>query len=101
MCNTGNWSIAAAVLFTLLPINIGLTYPNFLRVYLLAMTAGVVSNVPGGLGVFESVVFLMLASQALSAQVLSFLLAYRGIYYLLSLGVATGLLEIYELNQRF
>lgn len=96
-----DWSLAAAVLYTLLPINTGLTYPSFLSVYLLAMTAGVVSNVPGGLGVFESVVLLLLSPQIPSAQVLSSLLAYRVVYYLLPLGVATGLLGIYELNQRF
>lgn len=95
-----DWSLAAAVLYTLLPINTVLTYPSFLSIYLLAMTAGVVSNVPGGLGVFESVVLLLLSPQVPAATVLGSLLAYRVVYYLLPLGVATGLLGMYELNQR-
>ena len=89
------------MLYTLLPINTTFTYHSFLSVYLLGMTAGVVSNVPGGLGVFESVVLLLLSPQIPSAQVLSSLLAYRVVYYLLPLGVATGLLGMYELSQRF
>ena len=96
-----DWSLAAAVLYTLLPISTILTYPNFLSVYLLAMTAGVVSNVPGGLGVFESVILLLLSPQIPAAQLLGSLLAYRVIYYLLPLAVATGLLGMYEVNQRF
>lgn len=96
-----DWSLAAAVLYALLPISAVLTYPSFLSIYLLAMTAGVVSNVPGGLGVFESVVLLLLSPQIPAAKVLGSLLAYRVVYYLLPLAVATGLLGIYEINQRF
>lgn len=95
-----DWSLAAAVLYTLLPISKVLTYPSFLSIYMLAMTAGVVSNVPGGLGVFESVVLLLLSPQVPAAAVLGSLLAYRVVYYLFPLGVATGLLGMYEVNQR-
>lgn len=95
-----DWSFAAAVLYTLLPIRAVLTYPSFLSIYMLAMTAGVISNVPSGLGVFESVVLLLLSPQVPAAAVLGSLLAYRVVYYLLPLGVATGLLGIYEINQR-
>ena len=37
-----------------------MSYPEFLAVYLLAQLAGIVSQVPGGLGVFETVIVLML-----------------------------------------
>jgi len=94
-----DWSMATAVLYILLPLSTLLTYPG-LSIYLLAMTAGVVSNVPGGLGVFESVVLLLLSPQVPAPTVLGSLLAYRVVYYLFPLGVAIGLLGIYEINQR-
>ncbi|HEY9599872.1 MAG TPA: hypothetical protein V6D33_19595 [Cyanophyceae cyanobacterium] len=96
-----DWILAAAVLYVLLPANTLLSYSNFLGIYLLAMTAGVISNVPGGLGVFETVILLLLKGKATTTAVLASLLAYRGVYYLLPLAVATGLLGFYEIRQRF
>ena len=95
-----DWSLAAAVLYTLLPASTPLSYSGFLEIYLLAMSAGVLSNVPGGLGVFETVVLLLLSPQVPAAAVLGSLLAYRGVYYFLPLALATGLLGIYEVHQR-
>jgi uncharacterized membrane protein YbhN (UPF0104 family) len=93
-----DWSLAAAALFCLLPVTAGLTYLSFLKLYLLAMAAGVLSNVPGGLGVFETVIILLLSSQLSAAAVLASLLAYRGVYYFLPLAVATVLFGGYEIR---
>ncbi|WP_445631867.1 lysylphosphatidylglycerol synthase domain-containing protein [Nostoc sp. DSM 114167] len=95
-----DWILAAAVLYALLPSNISLSYLDFLGIYLLAMFAGVVSNVPGGLGVFETIILLILSSKVSAAAVLGSMLAYRGVYYFLPLLVAAGLLGIYELRFR-
>ncbi|MEH1858912.1 MAG: lysylphosphatidylglycerol synthase domain-containing protein [Nostoc sp.] len=95
-----DWILAAAVLYALLPSNISLSYPDFLGIYLLAMFAGVVSNVPGGLGVFETIILLILSSKVSAAAVLGSMLAYRGVYYFLPLLVAAGLLGIYEIRFR-
>jgi glycosyltransferase 2 family protein len=56
------------------------------------MFAGVVSNVPDGLGVFETIILLILSSKISAAAILGSMLAYRGIYYFLPLLVASGLL---------
>ena len=96
-----DWICATAVLYILLPATTALSYPGFLGLYLLAMTAGVVSNVPGGLGVFESIILLLLSSKVPVTAVLGSLLVYRGIYYLLPLVVATGLLGLYEIRSRW
>lgn len=93
-----DWILAAAVLYALLPSNISLSYLDFLGIYLLAMFAGVVSNVPGGLGVFETIILLILSSKVSAAAVLGSMLAYRGVYYFLPLLVAVGLLGIYEIR---
>ncbi len=91
-----DWGLAAAVLYTLLPAG-GLTYFSFLNIYLLAMAAGVVSNVPGGVGIFETVVILLLSGQLPADAILAALLAYRIVYYLLPFAVAAGLLLVYEI----
>ncbi|BCL35043.1 lysylphosphatidylglycerol synthase domain-containing protein [Nostoc sp. MS1] len=95
-----DWVFAAAVLYVILPVNSSLSYPDFLGVYLLAMLAAVISNIPGGLGVFETVILLLLSSKISAAVILGSLLAYRGIYYFLPVLLAGGLLSIFELKYR-
>lgn len=95
-----DWILAAAVLYILLPSNISLSYLDFLGIYLLAMFAGVVSNVPGGLGVFETIILLIISSKVSAAAVLGSMLAYRGVYYFLPLLVAASLLGLYEIRFR-
>jgi glycosyltransferase 2 family protein len=95
-----DWICAAAVLYAVLPSNISLSYLDFLGIYLLAMFAGVVSNVPGGLGVFETIILLILSSKVSAAAVLGSMLVYRGVYYFLPLLIATGLLGLYEIKFR-
>ncbi|MHC5674704.1 lysylphosphatidylglycerol synthase domain-containing protein [Nostoc sp.] len=93
-----DWILAAAVLYVVLPINISLSYLDFLGIYLLAMFAGVVSNVPGGLGVFETIILLILSSKVSAAAVLGSMLVYRVIYYYLPLLLAAGLLGLDEIR---
>jgi len=96
-----DWTCAAAVLFSLFqPVN-GLTFPVFFKMFLLAEILGVVSNVPGGLGVFETVMILMLKPIISGELVLASLLGFRGIYFFLPLLCAVFLLVLYELKQRF
>ena len=93
-----DWMIAAMVLYILLPVNTSVSYLDCLGIYSLAMFAGVVSNVPAGLGVFEIVVLHFLSAKIPAAAVLGSTLAYRAIYDLLSLLVAASLLFIYEIR---
>ena len=51
----GDLVLASSVIFVLLPPDIGVGLPHVLVSYLLALLAGLVSHVPGGLGVFESI----------------------------------------------
>jgi uncharacterized protein (TIRG00374 family) len=68
--------------------------------YLLAQIAGVISNVPGRLGVFETVLILLISPPIPSDQLLGALLVYRLLYYFLPLLVGVGLLALYELRRR-
>jgi phosphatidylglycerol lysyltransferase len=54
--------------------------------------------VPGGLGVFEAVMLLACTPHMRAEAVLGALLLYRGLYYVLPLVLATGLLAAYELR---
>jgi phosphatidylglycerol lysyltransferase len=91
-----DWAVAAAVLYVLLPQNIAVTYSQFLGIFLLAQLVGLVSSVPGGLGVFETAILLLMSEYGETAAIVGSLLLYRVIYYLLPLMIASVLLGLYE-----
>jgi len=95
-----DWIIAAGVLYILLPDSLPLTFVHFLGIFLLAQIAGVISNVPGGLGVFEAVSLLFLAPFFSASAILGALVAFRVIYYLLPLFLATLLLATHEIIEK-
>jgi phosphatidylglycerol lysyltransferase len=95
-----DWALAAAVLYVLLPAHPDLNYFIFFGSYLLAQIAGIISNVPGGLGVFETVLLLLISPPIAADQLLGALLVYRVVYYFLPLLVGAGLLGFYELGQQ-
>lgn len=82
-----DWTFAALVLFLLMPRGIG-PFPSFLALYAVAQLAGAASHVPGGVGVFESIMVASLSRTTPPEALLGALLAYRGIYYLAPLSVA-------------
>ena len=86
--------LAAGALYVLLP-QPAPPYATFLAVYVLAIIAGIITNVPGGIGVIESVVLLGVPAARPSALLAS-LLAFRAIYYLLPLVLASLLLAAHE-----
>lgn len=83
--------VASGCLYVLLPPDIGMSYPQFLGVFLLASIAVVLTHVPGGVGVFELVILTLTASTA-KDDVVAALLIFRVIYYLLPLMAAIVLL---------
>jgi len=89
-------SLACAVLWSLLPAQAHIGFVPFLGTYALAVIAGIVSHVPGGVGVFEAVMLLTLPGVAPDA-LLGSLLAYRGVYYLVPLVFGTLLFGSKEL----
>src|SRR5262245_29530423 len=95
-----DWLIAGSVLYVLLPGGAAVSFPQLLGVFLLAQICGLASQVPGGLGVFETVVLLMLAGSAPAPAILGALLAYRAIYYLLPLAAAAGFLAAHEIDRQ-
>ena len=82
-----DWALAGAVLFVLLPPS-QLTFLTFLGAFLAAALLGMVSHVPGGVGVFEGLMVLLLRPYLPSASLLPALVVYRAVYYVVPLIVA-------------
>lgn len=85
---------AATVLYLLLPEAPPLGV--FFLIYLIALAAGVLSHVPGGVGVFEAVLLAAFANTLGAAPLAAALLLYRLIYVLLPMLLACLLLLITE-----
>jgi len=98
-----DWIMTGAVLYILLPDSFNMTYPVFLASFLFAQTIGLISQSPGGLGVFEAALIALAPASVASPHLLASLLCFRVIYYLFPLCVATLLLaarEIFRRNQK-
>ncbi|TAA41345.1 bifunctional lysylphosphatidylglycerol flippase/synthetase MprF [Pseudoxanthomonas winnipegensis] len=88
---------SAAVMWFLLPDG-AIGFPAFVGFYAAAMVLGVISHVPGGLGVFEAVMLLALKGTVPSDQLAGALVLYRLIYYVLPLLLAMVVLAVHELR---
>ncbi|WP_428421174.1 lysylphosphatidylglycerol synthase domain-containing protein [Methylibium sp.] len=96
--SSANWLLMVTLVFVLLQQRID--FQTVLGVLLVAAVAGVITHVPAGLGVLEAV-FVALLSHALpTSELLGALLAYRALYYLGPLAVATLAYLAMELKAR-
>lgn len=92
-------SCMGAVLYVFLPADLHISYPALIGLFAIAMTIGVTSHVPGGLGVFEATILLLVAPPpALLPALVSALVMFRFVYYFqplvlggLTVAVAEGL----------
>lgn len=91
---TLDWGLAAGVLYLLLPVSDSMTYIGFFGIYIIALTAGLISNVPGGLGVFETVMLYLRPQSVSPSDMLGGLIAYRIVYFFIPLIVALVLIGI-------
>ena len=91
-----DWTLAGAALYVLLPGGHGLGFLTFLAVFLIAQFTGLVSHVPGGIGVVESIMVVLLGPYIAPSDLLGSLVAYRLIYYLLPFGLAVLSIGVYE-----
>ena len=92
-----DWIAAAAVLYVLLPAG-SISFGAFFTIFVVGQSAGHTSHVPGGVGVFESIVLVFLTQRIAAPDVLAALFAWRAIYYLLPLLAAVLTLAGHELR---
>ena len=92
-------TLAGLALYLLLPESVEISFLAFLGIFVLATLAGMISHVPGGVGVFESAIVLLVPGAPADALLAS-ALAYRVIYFLLPLAFASLLLGGFEAFQQ-
>jgi len=94
----GDMVCASGALYLLLPADPGTGYPVFVGLFAAAITLGLLSYIPGGVGVFESIMLLAVPNIPLS-RMLASLLVFRVLYYLVPVLVAIGVYIWYEARQ--
>jgi phosphatidylglycerol lysyltransferase len=98
--SVADWILAATVPFLLLPHDRGeVSFFYIMTVFLIAHVAGLLSQVPGGIGVFETIVLLSLGDALPRPTILGALVVYRGLYYLVPLIAAIAVLAWSEFEQ--
>jgi phosphatidylglycerol lysyltransferase len=88
---------SASVLYVLLPEDT-IGWPAFLAIYSVAVGLGVLSHVPAGLGVFETVIVAALGQTASVDEVLGALVLYRLVYHVVPLILAVLFVVIAEVR---
>lgn len=88
---------SASVLYVLLPQS-QVSWVTFVAIYATAIGIGVLSHVPAGLGVFETIIIAALGNRVSLDLVLSALVLYRVIYHVLPLIVAAAIMIAIELR---
>ncbi|MEL6495497.1 MAG: lysylphosphatidylglycerol synthase domain-containing protein [Cyanobacteria bacterium J06623_7] len=96
-----DWALAAAVLYCLIPSYADKSYLQFFSIYLIAMSTSIMSNIPGGIGVFETVIIFLLPQSIFKPDILSSLLVYRSMRFLIPLAIALILICCFELRRRY
>lgn len=87
--------LVGSIVYLLLQAPVATSYMGFLGVFVLATMAGGVSHVPGGIGVFETVLLLGLPEVSPAALLVSAVL-FRCIYFLTPLSLAAILFATHE-----
>jgi len=87
---------AAGALYLLLPRDMALSFPQFVALYAVALTGGVLSGIPGAAGTFDGILVKLAAGAVSPAAVLGALIAWRLVYYVVPLAVAALALAGWE-----
>jgi uncharacterized membrane protein YbhN (UPF0104 family) len=84
-----DWVFSGAALYVLLPHKV--PFHVFFAVFLLGQIAGLVAQIPAGLGVFEAVMLWGLTPALTTPAILIGLVVYRLVYFLIPLALATAI----------
>ena len=93
-------AVTASIFYALLPPAHGLTWLRFVGVYLASYSAGLIANLPGGLGVFDGAMLLGLQPWMDKPHALGAILVFRLFYYVIPLFLAGGMFAGNELLVR-
>ncbi len=90
-----NWSFSCLALYFLMPQFVGNPL-TILPIFLIAQLAGAISQIPGGVGVFETIFISQFGGQTDSAPLLAALLVFRFIFYIVPLMISLTVLLVSE-----
>lgn len=96
LVGTMNFCCVAGVLYVILPPANKIGYLAVAAVYVLGNVAGLISHVPGGLGVLEAVVMYLVPE----TSVIGMLVAFRALYFLIPFAIGAALFATYELSEQ-
>ena len=99
VASSADWLLAASVFYVLLPEHAA-PFAAVVGAFLAAQLLGLLSHLPGGAGVFEGLIVVLLRPYLASAELIGPLLLYRAVYYLLPFAVAVTALILDETLQR-
>ena len=91
-----NWIVLASIINLLLPKEV--TLWQSLAALLVGAVAGALAHIPAGIGVLESVFVVVLRPVAPEHLVVAALIAYRALYYLLPMVIASSMYAWMELR---
>jgi uncharacterized membrane protein YbhN (UPF0104 family) len=90
-----DWLIVSWILYTLIG-DINLKYIVLLKSFLISQFISVISQIPGGIGIFEKTMLYCSKTMRYNINFLAGLIRYRVIFYLIPLVIAIMLLIIFE-----
>ncbi len=93
-------AVTAAIFYVLLPQDARPGYLAFLAIYVSSYTAGLVANLPGGIGVFDTAILLGLAPYMPASVALGAIVVFRLYYYVIPLFLAGSMFAGNELLLR-
>lgn len=95
-----DYLLSGSIIYFLLPSNPQLTLLHVLVFFALAQLIGLISTVPGGLGVFETLMLFMLEPYFDTVDIIRPLLLFRAIYYFAPFLLGFLALIFYEFEER-
>lgn len=88
---TADMAVTAAILHALLPPIPGLSFIGLMGIYVAAYLAGLAANIPGGIGVFDTVILLGLSPYLEPPVIVGGIVVFRLYYYIVPLFLAGAL----------
>ena len=75
-------AVTAAILHALLPPMPGLSFVGFVGIYVAAYLAGLLANIPGGIGIFDTAILLGLSPYLDAPSIVGGIVVFRLFYYI-------------------
>ncbi len=96
----GEVILTGSVLYFLLPPSDALSLPAFLGLYIIMQVVTFAAQIPGGIGVFDAMVLLLLGNFYAPETVFAAVLAFRILFYVIPLAASSLALLLYESRWR-